>query len=175
LRRDEEPAVITRERQYRIGELAQRVGVSTDTVRFYEREGVLPRPSRHGNGYRAYSEADVEHLRLLVDLRSLEIPLEEASDVATMCHLGHCADTRRELPTVIARQREAIAQRITRLQQLERRLAYLGDHLADRREPLAILPGSGACCDAAAAIMTAGEGRCPCCLPKTSTEAGTLS
>lgn len=166
---------MNRAAQFRIGELARQAGVSTDTVRFYEREGVLPRPARHGNGYRAYSEADLEHLRLLVDLRSLEIPLEEAADVATMCHLGHCADTRRELPAVIARQRNAIAQRIARLQQLERRLAYLGDHLETRREPLAMLPDSGACCDAAAAVMTAGEGRCPCCLPSASGEAGALS
>ena len=147
----------------RIGELARRVGVSTDAVRFYEREGLLPRPARRDNGYRVYSEADAEHLRLLVDLRSLEIPLERAAEIATMCHVGHCADTRRELPSVIAQQRQAISDRIQRLQSLERRLAYLSDHLEARPEPLALMPG--ACCDAAAAVLTAGEGRCPCCVP----------
>jgi hypothetical protein len=63
----------------RIGELAQRIGVSTDTVRFYERAGWLPRPERQANAYREYAEADVEHFRLLIDLRRLEIPLEDAS------------------------------------------------------------------------------------------------
>jgi DNA-binding transcriptional MerR regulator len=146
----------------RIGELARRTGVSADTVRFYEREGLLPRPGRRENGYREYGDADAEHLRLLVDLRSLEIPLEKAAEVATMCHAGHCADTSRELPSVIARQREVIAQRIARLETLDRRLKYLGDHLATDRAMLPMLD-TGACCDAAAAIMTAGEGRCPCC------------
>jgi MerR family copper efflux transcriptional regulator len=145
----------------RIGELARRAGVSTDTVRFYERQGLLPRPARRENGYRSYTDADAEHLRLLVDLRSLEIPLEQAAEVATMCHAGHCADTWRELPSVIARQREAIAQRIARLQTLERRLAFLDSHLEETRIPAQAVVG--ACCDAAAAVMTAGEGRCPCC------------
>ena len=57
----------------RIGELARRAGVSTDTVRFYERSGWLPRPPRQANAYREYGETDIEHLRLLVDLRRLEI------------------------------------------------------------------------------------------------------
>ena len=59
-----------------IGELARRVGVSTDTVRFYERSGWLPRASRRENAYRDYRESDAEHLRLLIDLRRLDIPLE---------------------------------------------------------------------------------------------------
>jgi DNA-binding transcriptional MerR regulator len=149
----------------RIGELARRAGVSADTVRFYEREGLLPRPARRENGYREYGDADAEHVRLLVDLRSLEIPLEQAAEVATMCHAGHCADTSRELPSVIARQREVIAQRIARLETLDRRLRYLGDHLVADRPMLPMLE-AGACCDVAAAVMTAGEGRCPCCAPQ---------
>ena len=57
----------------RIGELAQRLGVSGDTVRFYERPRWLPSASRTGNGYREYREEDVEHLRLLVDLRRMDL------------------------------------------------------------------------------------------------------
>ena len=58
----------------RIGELAATVGVSTDTVRFYERSGWLPRASRRDNAYRDYGQADVEHLRLIIDLRRLDLP-----------------------------------------------------------------------------------------------------
>ena len=43
--------------------------MSTDTVRFYERSGWLPRPARRDNDYREYGDPDVEHLRLLIDLR----------------------------------------------------------------------------------------------------------
>jgi DNA-binding transcriptional MerR regulator len=150
----------------RIGELASRVGISTDAVRFYEREGLLRRPARRENGYREYGDADVEHLRLLIDLRSLEIPLAQAAQAATMCHSGHCADTSRALPSLIVRQREEIAQRVARLQLLDSRLADLGRHLTTTDELR--LVRVGACCDAAAAILTAGEGSCACCSPQAS-------
>ena len=67
----------------RIGELAARVGVSTDTVRFYERSGWLPRASRRDNAYREYGDGDVEHLRLLIDLRRLDLPLADAGKIAS--------------------------------------------------------------------------------------------
>ena len=94
----------------RIGELAQRVGVSTDTVRFYERSGWLPRASRCDNAYREYAESDVEHLRLLIDLRRLDVPLEDAARIAGWCHSGHCEMTTAELPGVISAQRAQIAR-----------------------------------------------------------------
>lgn len=147
----------------RIGELARQVGVSADTVRFYEREGLLPKPERLENGYRHYADADVEHLRVLIDLRSLEIPLTDAARVATMCHSGHCAETTRELPGLLFRQRQAIAERIDRLRALDARLADLGSHLGAASDDELTVIGAAACCDAAAAIVTAGEGRCACC------------
>jgi len=154
----------------RIGELARTVGVSADTIRFYERAGLLPRPARTENRYREYSDLDADHLRLLVDLRGLDVPLREAASVAAMCHSGHCADTSRELPLLIERQRHEIAQRIARFRALDDQLAGLAKHLA----PAAMLPlmSDGACCDAAAAILTAGEGRCSCCAPQDDSQGG---
>lgn len=46
----------------RIGQLARSVGVDTQTIRFYEREGLLPPPERQDNGYRIYTERHVERL-----------------------------------------------------------------------------------------------------------------
>src|SRR6478672_13306897 len=103
----------------RIGELAREVGVSTDTVRFYERSGWLPRASRRDNDYRDYSEADVEHLRLLIDLRRLDIPLDDAARIAGWCHAGHCAKTTGELPRLIEARRADIANRIAGLEALD--------------------------------------------------------
>src|SRR5690606_11664034 len=51
----------------RIGELARAVGVSADTLRFYERSGLLPRPRRAGNNYRDYGPPELERIRLLLD------------------------------------------------------------------------------------------------------------
>src|SRR5829696_10309824 len=50
----------------RIGELADVVGVSPDTIRFYEREGLLPRPPRQHNGYREYGTVELARIRLML-------------------------------------------------------------------------------------------------------------
>jgi DNA-binding transcriptional MerR regulator len=145
----------------RIGELAQEVGVSTDTVRFYERSGWLPRASRRDNAYREYGDTDVEHLRLLIDLRRLDVPLEDAAKIAGWCHSGHCADSTAELPQMIEQRRAEIADRIAGLQALDARLAGLLGHLGRPRRSLAVLDGP--CCEAADAVVGAAEGSCPCC------------
>lgn len=153
----------------RIGELAERVGVSTDTVRFYERSGLLPRATRRDNSYRDYAEADIEHLRLLIDLRRLDLPLDDAAQIATWCHSGHCSDTSAALPSLIAARRSAVAKRIAGLEDLDARLADLERHLASaspKRAPLVVFgAGASACCDAASAVLGVADGGCACCPP----------
>jgi DNA-binding transcriptional MerR regulator len=145
----------------RIGDLAQRVGVSTDTVRFYERSGWLPRAARQDNSYRDYGEADVEHLRLLIQLRRLDMPLEDAARIAGWCHAGHCLDTTSELPELIARRRAEVATRIAGLRALDMRLAELERHLRQPSRALAMLDApESACCDAAGAVMAPGGCSC---------------
>ena len=149
----------------RIGELARRVGVSTDTVRFYERSGWLPRATRRDNDYRDYGEPDVEHLRLLIDLRRLDVPLADAGRIASWCHSGHCADTTAELPRLIGAQRADIADRIAGLQALDARLRGLERHLSRPRTVLQVVDATGPCCDAADAVVSSGPGGCACCTP----------
>jgi DNA-binding transcriptional MerR regulator len=149
----------------RIGELAQRVGVSTDTVRFYERSGLLPRPTRQDNNYRQYSEADAEHLRLLIDLRRLDLPLDDAARIAGWCHSGHCAESAAELPRLIDTRRAEIAARIESLRALDQRLADLVRHLGRSGRQLSVLAGRDACCDAADAVLGAATAGCACCAP----------
>ena len=95
----------------RIGELAGQVGVGPDTIRDYEREGLLPQPPRAGNGYREYGAEDVDHLRLVTDLRRLDLPLSAAARLATWCHSGHCTGRPSSCPatwpSVDARSRTA--------------------------------------------------------------------
>jgi DNA-binding transcriptional MerR regulator len=61
----------------KIGELASSVGVSTDTVRYYERLNLLPRAGRTRSGYRLYSQDDVERLRFIKQAQTLGLSLEE--------------------------------------------------------------------------------------------------
>ena len=148
----------------RIGELADRVGVSADTIRFYERSGWLPRASRRDNAYRDYGEPDVEHLRLLIDLRRLDVPLEDAGRIAGWCHSGHCAESTSELPRLIRERRADLADRVAGLQALDARLADLEHHLTGSRRALNVL-AAGACCETADAVLGASEGGCACCAP----------
>ena len=145
----------------RIGELAREVGVSTDTVRFYERSGWLPPAGRRDNDYREYDQAAVEHLRLLIELRRLDLPLDDAARIAGWCHSGHCGDTTAELPRLIGERRAAIAERIAGLRALDERLAGLVGHLERSSRSLAVLDGP--CCDAAAAVAGTAQGGCDCC------------
>lgn len=151
----------------RIGELAREVGVSTDTVRFYEKSGWLPRPARRENDYREYGAADAEHLRLLIDLRRLDLPLDDAARIASWCHSGHCADTRTALPSLIAARRADVAQRMAGLAELDARLAELERHLTRPGRVLTVidegLEPASPCCDAADAVLGATGAGCSCC------------
>lgn len=147
----------------KIGELAREVGVSTDTVRFYERSGFLPRAARGDNAYREYRQPDVEHLRLLIDLRRLDVPLDDAARIAGWCHAGHCAESTTDLPRLISERRADVADRIAGLQALEARLADLQRHLDRPRRSLPVMGAVGPCCDAADAVIGSSEGGCSCC------------
>jgi Cd(II)/Pb(II)-responsive transcriptional regulator len=61
----------------RIGDLAQRAGVDVQTVRYYEREGLLDAPARTPAGYRNYAPQDVERLTFVRHCRSLDMSLAD--------------------------------------------------------------------------------------------------
>jgi len=157
----------------RIGELARQLGVTADTLRFYERAGWLPRPERSENGYRRYRAEDLEHLRLLLDLRRIDLPLEEAARLASWCHAGHCEATSLSLPALIARHRAELHGRIEDLRRLDERLAELLGHLASDTG-LDVVGGPAPCCSSAAAVFDAVEGSCRCCVASEQVAASGL-
>jgi Cd(II)/Pb(II)-responsive transcriptional regulator len=61
----------------RIGELARQAGVDVQTVRYYEREGLLDAPARTAAAYRAYGPQHLERLNFVRHCRSLDMPLAE--------------------------------------------------------------------------------------------------
>lgn len=61
----------------KIGELAAQTGVSTDTIRYYEKIGLLPEASRDNNNYRIYSEQHTSYLRFIKNCRQLDMSQEE--------------------------------------------------------------------------------------------------
>lgn len=68
----------------KIGELAQRTGVAIDTVRYYERQGLLPQPERQPSGYRNYRNDDVTRLRFVRRAKALGFTLEEIRELLAL-------------------------------------------------------------------------------------------
>lgn len=67
-----------------IGELAKSAGVPIDTVRYYERHGILPAPRRRPSGYRSYDADDVARLRFIRRAKALGFTLEEIHDLLAL-------------------------------------------------------------------------------------------
>ncbi|MEQ1428552.1 MerR family transcriptional regulator, partial [Salmonella enterica] len=65
------------ENQLKIGELAERTGCLVETIRFYERKGLLTTPGRSQGNYRLYDEANIMRLQFIRNCRSLDMTLEE--------------------------------------------------------------------------------------------------
>jgi len=123
----------------RIGEVARQAGTTTKAARFYESAGLLPPPARKANGYRDYTAADAERLRLLVGLRSLDVPLERAGELAVLCAAGHCDLVSSELRELVARQRAALRRQIGLMRHLDERLAAVERHLATGDSPQSVI------------------------------------
>jgi MerR family transcriptional regulator, copper efflux regulator len=119
----------------RIGALARELGTTTDAIRFYEKRGVLPAPSRQENRYREYTTADAERLRLVLGLRQLDLPLDQAAELAGMCAEGRCDEVSQELRAAITEKRAELRRRLEELSYLDRRLAHLEGDLAAGQPP----------------------------------------
>ena len=61
----------------KIGELAERTSCQVETIRYYERIGLLPAPTRSSNNYRTYGEAHIERLLFIRHCRALDMTLDE--------------------------------------------------------------------------------------------------
>jgi DNA-binding transcriptional MerR regulator len=81
----------------RAGELAEQSGVSKDTLRYYERAGLLPAPRRLENGYRSYSAEALARVRLIRAALSIGFTVAELSKILACRDRGEspCADVRR--------------------------------------------------------------------------------
>ena len=105
----------------KIGELAERCGVSRDTIRFYERVGLLRRPSRTASRHRIYGDQAVAQLRLVRSLQGLGLTLEDIGHLLRLDPARGLEGGKRILRILRARA-DAIDGKISRLQALRSRL-----------------------------------------------------
>lgn len=96
----------------RIGELAKKTGCHLETIRYYERIGLMPAPERSLSGYRQYSTADVGRLNFIMGSRALGFHLEEVRSLlrlaseSTLSYADVDAMARQHLAQVEEKQRE---------------------------------------------------------------------
>lgn len=67
-----------------IGELADRVEINIETIRYYEREGIIPEPPRNKSGYRIYSREDITRLEFIKTAKMLGFSLQEISELLSL-------------------------------------------------------------------------------------------
>ena len=89
---------------HQIGEVAEAVGLSVRTIRYYEEVGVVPPSGRTAGGFRLYTDDDIERLRLVKQMKPLDFSLEEMRD------LLHTRD--RLAGKVVGEEREQLVERL---------------------------------------------------------------
>jgi MerR family transcriptional regulator, mercuric resistance operon regulatory protein len=106
--------------RYTISRLAERTGTSPDTLRYYERIGILPAPVRSPAGYRLYDDGAVSRLRFIKGSQRLGLRLEEIGELLAVCDSGLCP---------CGRSRELLDERLALVEAEMAVLASLRDEI----------------------------------------------
>jgi len=107
----------------KIGEIAQRAGVSPKTVRYYEQIGVLPEPSRSPNGYRDYDEPSISRLLFIRDAQATGLTLAEITSILDLRDEGQ--STCRHVIALLERHLSDLDQHIATLRTTRDQLAKM--------------------------------------------------
>lgn len=107
----------------KIGALARQTNCPVETIRFYEREALLPQPVRSSGNYRLYTAVHVERLQFIRHCRSLDMSLQEIRSLLRFRQAPEesCAEVNQLLDRHVAQ----VALRITELQALQQQLQQL--------------------------------------------------
>lgn len=169
----------------KIGELAKRTGCPVETIRYYEREGLLPEPARSEGNYRQYTLAHVERLSFIRHCRSLDMTQEEIRTLLALRDRpeADCGTANR----LIDEHLHHVEVRIAELQALREQLRDLGSRctvagnsqacgiLRELEQPAPLSPiaeecaEAGTCtspaCTAGMAEAALSDWRCPVARP----------
>ena len=107
----------------RIGQLADALGCTVETIRFYEKQGLLPAPHRTDGNFRKYDEEHVQRLSFICNCRSLDLSLNE---IKTLLSLeNHNEQRTEEINRLLDRHIKDVAKRIHELAHLRMKLIEL--------------------------------------------------
>ena len=98
----------------KIAEVSEQYGISADTLRYYERIGLIPPVNRNGSGIRDYSELDIRRVEFIKCMRSAGLPIEVLIDYMELVQRGdRTIESRKE---ILKEQRDLLAERIQEMQ-----------------------------------------------------------
>ena len=116
-------------------QMAEEVDLSIDTLRYYEKAGLMPPVQRLPNGHRRYTQSDIDWLELVKCLRGTGMPIRNIQRYAYLAECGdHTAEERVEL--LAQHRREVLAQ----LDELQRNLTHINEKLAYYSNALGVTP-----------------------------------
>ena len=114
----------------KVGDVAMRAGVNLQTIRYYEREGLLPSPPRLASGYRAFPEGAVLRVRFIKRAQELGFSLGEIRDLLSLPGKSGAQQVRARTKAKIA----DIEEKIETLQRMKRSLSELITACSRRRK-----------------------------------------
>lgn len=117
----------------RRAELAQRTGCNLETIRYYEKIGLLPEPPRTGAGYRMYGESHSTRLKFILRARELGFSIEDIQGLLDLVDGGHqtCAEVKERTESHLAGVRGKIAD----LERIEKVLSHTASKCSGRKVP----------------------------------------
>jgi DNA-binding transcriptional MerR regulator len=122
------------ETEFSIQQVADLTGLSIDTLRYYERIGLLEPVNRASSGHRRYQQKDLDWIGLLINLRETGMPLAQILHFAELRRQGETTATERLL--LLEQHQHALEQRMQKLEQhmsaLQQKIAHKKSFLAQR-------------------------------------------
>jgi DNA-binding transcriptional MerR regulator len=114
--------------EYLRREIAKELGIGNETLRYYEKIGIIPKPKRTDSSYRVYNDTDLLRLKFIKRLKALGFSLNEIQTVMQMLNRDNAVNNE-ILKNRISMKLEEIDQRISALKELKEMLNLSGSHL----------------------------------------------
>lgn len=120
------------QKNFTIGVLANKAGVTIETIRFYQRRGLLTVPIKPLNGIRHYTEGDAQRVRFIKEGQKLGFTLDEIAELLSLEEDWHC----REAKEIALKKLGLIRERIESLRMMESTLSKLVDRCAGNSDSI---------------------------------------
>ncbi|WP_031432004.1 Hg(II)-responsive transcriptional regulator [Methylomicrobium agile] len=118
------------QKSFTIGALAKQAGVNVETIRFYQRRGLLVEPAKPLKGIRHYAEQDVQRVRFIKEGQKLGFSLDEVAELLSLEEGRHCQEARE----IALRKLVLIHERIEGLRTMEAALSNLVESCASNTD-----------------------------------------